>query len=76
MSDIWCLFFDIFAVWDDVVSTQDIAFALLDDPISRQALSHDIFWIASVGVVFLPVSVFPVSSSCEVSASQVSPLEL
>lgn len=73
MPDILCLFFDIFAIWDDVVATQDIAFALLDDPISRQALSHGVFRIASFGVVFLSVSVLPVSSACEVSASQVSP---
>ena len=74
MPDIQCLFSDILAIWNDVVPTQDLAFALLDHPVPSQALPHDLFRIPSLRAVFLSVPVFPVSSACEVSASEVSPV--
>ncbi len=72
MSNILRVFFDIFTLWYDVVGAQDIAFLLLDKSVSSQAVSYDIFWIASLGVVFLSVPVFPVCFTRKISAGKVS----
>lgn len=71
LSHIKCLFFDFFAVWYDVVTAQDPAFALLDDFVSFEVVPHDIFWIASSSLVFLSVSVFSSDIARHVSTRKV-----